>query len=154
MHPTVSDHVLQRQELSIAVHEAGHYIIGQKMGLPVKQPVIAPDRMSGYVAIDVEPRPKGYDRVGFISSLPRDVAIALTVRQGAMYLAGFAAEARLCRCVWAPHYVIGEGSSDLDSALKLLKDADLEHLLFETWQLSRESVDASWHEIFAFAKTL
>ena len=151
MHPIVGTHVLHRHDVSI--HESAHYVVGRAFGVPVEHPTIADDRQSGLVAVRPK-RPAGFDQAAFRASLSRQDVIDLAVVQAAFCLCGYAAEAKACRCVWAPHYIIAGGTSDLDSAIKLLEEADLDHFLFETWQIARDAVDTHWAEIVDFAKTL
>lgn len=148
----VATHVLPRRD--IAVHEAGHYVVGKALGLPVKAPVIAADRMSGYVATDVAPLPAGTDRAALIANYPKEIVQGCAISRAAMCFAGYASEARLCRSHWAAHRIIGAGTSDLDNALEALTDAGIEDQVFAVWHIARDAVDASWHEIFDLAKRL
>lgn len=148
----VSPRVLATHD--IAIHEAGHFIIGQKLRLPVQPPVIAADRKSGFVPLAYAPQPPDFDRQAFIASMPRDELVDTAIAQTCMLLAGYAAEARLCRSHWAAHRIIGAGTSDVESAISTLKVAGMDDLLFDIWQMARGCVDDHWHEIYDYAKTL
>lgn len=148
----VGAHVLPRRD--IAIHEAGHFVIGKALGLPVQPPEIAADRQSGFVATDVLPLPAGTNRAALIASYPREIVQGCAITRAVMCFAGYAAEARLCRSHWAAHRIIAAGTTDLDNAMEALTDAGIEDQLFDVWQLARDAVDQHWHEIYRYAQDL
>ena len=148
----VATHVLPRRD--IAVHEAGHFVIGKALGLPVQPPVIAADRQSGFVGTGVAPLPAGTDRAALIATYPKEIVQGCAISRAAMCFAGYAAEARLCRSHWAAHRIIGAGTSDLDNALEALTDVGIEDQLFDVWLLARDAVDQHWHQIYEYAQSL
>lgn len=148
----VATHVLPRRDATI--HESGHYVIGQKLGMPVQRPVIDDDRKGGFVRLAYPKHSTDFDHKAFIAAMPRAELVDTAIAQTCMLLAGHAAEARLCRSHWAQHYVIGDGTTDLDSAISTLKLAGLDDLLFDIWQMARGCIDDHWPEIYDYAQTL
>lgn len=138
----------------IAVHEAGHFVVGQSFGMPVLPPVISDDRQSGYVAVDIEPMPPDTDRKAFFSRIEPTLLRKLAMRRAVFCLSGYAAECRLARSHWGANRIVC-GGSDLALAKQALDDAGCNDSdLYICWQRARLAVDRHWSAISEMARKL
>lgn len=148
----VSPSILPTRDIS--VHESGHYIIGQSLGIPCKPPEISADRQSGHVATDVEPLPDGTTKAEWIGRFPPDLVRKVAMARATMSLAGCAAECHLNRSPWAHHRIVC-GGDDLDNAQAVLADAGCSDAdLWICWQRARLAVERQWQAIVELARTL
>ena len=91
----------------IAVHEAGHFVVGQSFGIPCQPPVISGDRRSGFVQPDLQPLPPGTNKASFLAQFDSQQVRKAAMARAVFCLAGFAAESRLSHSHWAAHRIIG-----------------------------------------------
>lgn len=138
-----------------AIHESAHFIIGQAVGIPVADPVIAPDRQSGHVATRLDPLPPGTDKAAFLAQFEPHQVREAAMKRAVFCLAGLAAESALNRSHWGEHRIIGAGTSDLKQAQRALKDAKCSEAdLWICWHRARRAVDRNWTAICEMAKSL
>lgn len=136
---------------NVAIHEAGHAIVGMYLKFPMGKPVIFDDG-SGIAPFDRESLPKSE---GKFDDYPEKVRKTLCLHLAAVFLAGYIAEAIAQGRGYSYRIVFAEGP-DLDNARKVLGFIGLKDgngILYAA-TIARNVLNSYWPLVAAYAENI
>ena len=134
------------------IHEAGHYVLGVGMGLPMNVPEVFRNGTGGRTTLD-QPALQASSAGVVPEDIPDDQLKWAVTRMGAVLLAGCAAEAIAANVDTS--CIIGSRTEDLRQAVECIRKVGQSDLLLQdAWRLAVKMLHHAWPLVLEIAQDI